>query len=44
MNRHQPQGNQGAFVRFGRRVAAIVHELNYAQTQLSSARNTPERF
>ena len=30
--------------RIGRRVAAIVAECNYAQTQLASARNTPARF
>jgi hypothetical protein len=44
MNRRQDHSSQGAFVRFGHRVAAIVHELNYAQTRLASARNTPERF
>jgi hypothetical protein len=30
--------------RFGRRVVAIVTELNRAQNQLASARHTPERF
>jgi hypothetical protein len=30
--------------RFGRRVIAIVTELNHAQNQLASARRTPERF
>jgi hypothetical protein len=44
MNRRQTHSTQGAFARFGHRVAAIVHELNYAQTRLTSSRNTPERF
>jgi hypothetical protein len=35
---------QGPLARFGRRVAAIVTELNHAQNQLASARHTPERF
>jgi hypothetical protein len=35
---------QGPLARIGRRVAAIVAECNYAQTRLTSARNTPERF
>jgi hypothetical protein len=30
--------------RIGRRVAAIVAECNYAQTQVTSLRNAPERF
>ena len=44
MNRHQTQGTRGPLARFGHRIAEIVAELNYAQTQLSSPRNTPERF
>jgi hypothetical protein len=28
---------------FGRRVAAIIAECNYAQTRLTSLRNTPAR-
>ena len=44
VNRQQTHRSQGAFARFGHRVAAIVHELNYAQTRLTSSRNTPERF
>ena len=35
---------RGPVARFGRRVAAIVAECNYAQTRLASARNTPARF
>jgi len=30
--------------RIGRRIAAIVAECNYAQTRVTSLRNTPERF
>jgi hypothetical protein len=34
---------QGSLARIGRRVAAIVAECNYAETQVTSLRNTPER-
>ncbi len=44
MNYYVTQGIPGRLARFGRRVAAIVAECNYAQTQLTSLRNTPERF
>ncbi|MGN6793789.1 MAG: hypothetical protein ACTHJW_15490 [Streptosporangiaceae bacterium] len=44
MNDIMRQGRQGPVARIGRRVAAIVAECNYAQTQLTSLRNTPERF
>jgi hypothetical protein len=44
MNRNIPQGTRGPLARFGQRVAAIVAECNYAQTRLTSLRNTPERF
>ena len=47
-------GNQGGtmnhnvtlspLARFGRRVAAIVAECNYAQTQVTSLRNTSARI
>ena len=37
-------GHPGPLARFGRRIAAIVAECNYAQTRLTSLRNTPERF
>jgi hypothetical protein len=44
MNHNLTQGIRGPLARIGRRVAAIVAECNYAQTQLTSLRNTPERF
>lgn len=44
MNRDITQGRRGPLARFGRRVAAIVAECNYAATRLTSLRNTPERF
>jgi hypothetical protein len=44
MNHHVIQGVRGPLARIGRRVAAIVAECNYAQTRLTSLRNTPARF
>jgi hypothetical protein len=44
MNHNRTRSIRGPVARFGRRVAAIVAECNYAQTQLTSLRNTPERF
>ena len=44
MNHSVTEGIPGRLARIGRRVAAIVAECNYAQTQLTSLRNTPERF
>ncbi len=44
MNHNVRQGRRGPLARIGRRVAAIVAECNYARTQLTSLRNTPERF
>ena len=41
MNRRVTQGIQGPLARIGRRVAAIVAECNYAQTRVTSLRNTP---
>jgi hypothetical protein len=35
---------QGPLARFGRRVAAIVVECNYAQTRVDSLRNTPAAY
>jgi hypothetical protein len=35
---------RGQLARIGRRIAAIIAECNYAQTRLTSLRNTPERF
>ena len=44
MNQNVTQGVRAPLARVGRRVAAIVAECNYAQTQLISMRNTPARF
>jgi hypothetical protein len=44
MNHNMTQGIRGPLARIGRRVAAIVAECNYAQTRMTSLRNTPERF
>jgi hypothetical protein len=44
MNNNATQGVRGPLARIGRRVAAIVAECNYAQTRVTSLRNTPARF
>jgi hypothetical protein len=44
MNHNVTQSVRGSLARIGRRVAAIVAECNYAQTRLTSLRNTPARF
>lgn len=44
MNHNVTQSVRGSLARIGRRVSAIVAECNYAQTQLTSLRNTPARF
>jgi len=44
MNHHATQGVRAPLARIGRRLAAIVAECNYAQSQLISGRNTPARF
>jgi hypothetical protein len=44
MNHDVTQSAQGPMARIGRRIAAIVAECNYAQTRVTSSRNTPERF
>jgi hypothetical protein len=44
MNHNVTHDVQGPLARIARRVAAIVAECNYAQTRMSSSRNTPERF
>ncbi len=44
MNHNLTQGVRGPLARIGRRVAAIVAECNYAQTRMTSLRNTPARF
>jgi hypothetical protein len=44
MNNNVTQRVPGPLARIGRRVAAIVAECNYAQTRVTSVRNTPARF
>ena len=44
MNHHVTQGVRAPLARFGRRVAAIVAECNYAQTRVTSLRNTPGTY
>ena len=44
MNHNVTQSAQGPLARISRRIAAIVAECNYAQTRVTSSRNTPERF
>jgi hypothetical protein len=44
MNHHVAQDVRGPLARIGRRVAAIVAECNYAQTRMTSLRDTPARF
>jgi len=44
MNHHVTQSVRGPLARITRRIAAIVAECNYAQTQVTSLRNTPARF
>ncbi len=43
MNHTMKQGH-GPLARIGRRVAAIVAECNYAQTRVSTLRNTPSMY
>ena len=44
MNHNMTQDVGGPLARIGRRVAAIVAECNYAQTRLTSLRDTTARF
>ena len=44
MNHNVTQGVRALLARIGRRLAAIVAECNYAQTQVTSLRNTPARI
>jgi hypothetical protein len=44
MNHDSTQDVRSPLTRFGRRVAAIVAECNYAQARVASLRNTPARF
>lgn len=41
MSTNQTQGAGTTLARFGRRIAAIVAECNYAQDRMTSLRNTP---
>jgi hypothetical protein len=44
MNHNVTQGARSPLARIGRRVAAIVAECNYAQTRMTSLRNTPGAY
>ncbi len=44
MNHNVRQGARGPLARIGRRVAAIVAECNYAQTRVTSLRDTPAHY
>jgi hypothetical protein len=44
MNHDVKHDTRGPLARIGRRVAAIVAECNYAQSRVSSLRNTPGRI
>ncbi len=44
MNHTMTAGARGPLARIGRRVAAIVAECNYAQTRVTSLRNTPTAY
>jgi hypothetical protein len=44
MTHNVTQDVRGPLARIGRRLAAIVAQCNYAQTELSSLRDTPARF
>jgi hypothetical protein len=44
MNHNVTRGVRGPLARIGRRVAAIVAECNYAQTRVTSLRNTPGAY
>jgi hypothetical protein len=44
MNHNVTQSVRGPLARIARRVGAIVAECNYAQTRLTSLRNTPGAY
>jgi hypothetical protein len=44
MTHNVTQGVRGPLARIGRRVAAFIAECNYAQSRVTSLRNTPARF
>jgi hypothetical protein len=44
MNHNVTQGVRSPLARIARRVGAFVAECNYAQTRLTSLRNTPDAY
>ena len=44
MNTTVTHSTRGPLARFGRRIAAIVAEMNDAGSRLASPQHTPERF
>ena len=44
MNHNATQDVRGPLARIARRVGAFVAECNYAQTRLTSLRNTPDAY
>jgi len=44
MNTNVTQSARGPLARIGRRVVAIIAECNYAQTRVTSLRNTPAHY
>ena len=44
MNHNVTQSVRGPLARIGPRVAAIVTDCNYAQTRVTSLRNTPGAY
>ena len=44
MNTRSTHETRSPLARFGRRMAAIVAEMNRAGSDLASAQHTPERF
>ena len=44
MNHNVTQSAGGPLARFSRRIAAVVAECNYAQTRMTSLRNTPDAY
>ena len=44
MNTNATHSTRGPLARFGRRIAAIVAEMNEAGNRLASPQHTPERY
>jgi hypothetical protein len=44
MNHNKTQGVRSPLARIARRVGAIIAECNYAQTRLTSLRDTPGTY